>query len=247
MCYKRGMTPELAAALVGLALVDATSFGTLVLPTLMLVQPRVRASRVVLYLAAISAFYFVLGVALLFAAERVLALVAATERSRVVDMVQLVVGLALLAGSFWPDLPWVKQRRQERDAAGGGRRPGWRDRVLGPEARSRTVIAVAVGAGLVEAASMLPYLGAVGMLTSSVASTPERPAALASYVVVMCLPALILLAARLLLGARVDGALGRLARWLDRQSRNAIWWVVGVVGFLIARDAASRLWPGSMG
>ena len=128
MCYKRDMTPELAAALVGLALVDATSFGTLVLPTLMLVQPRVRASRVVLYLAAISAFYFVLGVALLFAAERVLALVAATERSRVVDMVQLVVGLALLAGSFWPDLPWVKQRRQERDAAGGGRRPGWRDR-----------------------------------------------------------------------------------------------------------------------
>lgn len=236
------MTIELAAALVGLALVDATSFGTLVLPLLMLVQPKVRAGRIVLYLATIAAFYFALGLALLFAAERLVSLVAATERSRVVDILQLVVGVLLLAGSFWPDLPWVKRRNQLRAAAGqGGRMPGWRERALGPDARTGTVIGVALGAGLIEAVSMLPYLGAVGMLTASSAQTPVKVAALAVYVVIMCLPALVLLAVRLLVGTRIDPTLTRLTGWLDRGSKTAIWWVIGVIGFLVASDAITRL------
>ncbi len=128
------MTGQLALALGGLALVDATSVGTLVLPLLMLVQPRVRAGRVLLYLATIAVFYFALGLALLVALDRLVALVAAIEGNRAIDVVQLVVGVGLLAGSFWPDLPAVKRKREAGPAV-GGRRASWRERLLGPSAR----------------------------------------------------------------------------------------------------------------
>lgn len=234
------MTTQLALALGGLALVDATSVGTLFLPLLMLVQPQVRAGRVLLYLVTIALFYFALGLALLVAADRIVALVAATEGNRAVDIVQLVVGVGLFAGSFWPDLPAVKRRRAA-ETVGGGRRASWRERLLGPSATSRVVVGVALAAGLVEAASMLPYLGAVGMLSASAASEPVKVAALASYVVVMCLPALVLLALRLAAGSRLDGTLTKAAMWFDRRSGSALWWVMGVIGFLVASDAVSRL------
>jgi hypothetical protein len=46
------------------ALIDNTSFGTLLFPIRLMLSPgRLRARRIVLYFAVIGAFYFVLGVA----------------------------------------------------------------------------------------------------------------------------------------------------------------------------------------
>ena len=59
------MTAVALAGLAGLALVDSTSFGTLVLPLMMLLAPQVRTRNLVVYLATIAAFYFAVGVALL--------------------------------------------------------------------------------------------------------------------------------------------------------------------------------------
>lgn len=234
------MTSQLAIALGGLALVDATSVGTLVLPLLMMAQPQVRAGRLLLYLATIAIFYFALGLALLVAADQLIAMVAATEGNRAIDVLQLIVGVALFAGSFWPELPAGKRRRNA-DTASGRRRASWRERLLGPSAPPGVVIGVALAAGVVEAASMLPYLGAVGMLSASQASAPVQGAALAAYVVVMCLPALTFLALRLAAGARVEDWLARVGGWFDRTSGSALWWVMGVLGILVASDAISRL------
>ncbi len=55
----------LLAGLAGLALVDSTSFGTLVIPLVLLVQPRVQAARIAVYLATIGTFYLALGLVLL--------------------------------------------------------------------------------------------------------------------------------------------------------------------------------------
>ena len=59
------MTITIAAALAGLAVIDSTSIGTLVVPLWMLVHPQLRARMVVLYLAVIGLFYWILGVGLL--------------------------------------------------------------------------------------------------------------------------------------------------------------------------------------
>lgn len=239
---------ELAAigALGGLALVDSTSAGTLVLPVVMLLQPRVRGGRYLLYLTTIAMFYWLLGVALLLGATWLVGVASGLDDNRLVDWIQLVVGVGMLVLSFWPDTRWAKERAavRARAVADGGRSRAevWADRVVGPQAHAGVVMAVALAAGLVEAASMLPYLGAIGLIGSSGMGVAGQLAVLSGYVVVMCLPALVLLGLRLVVGARVDGALDRLRSWLLRFTGGAIWWIVGILGFLLAGDAIGRIW-----
>ncbi|WP_141015026.1 GAP family protein [Nocardioides sambongensis] len=236
------MTIAALLGLIGLALVDSTSVGTLVLPLLMLTHPRMRASRVVVYLATISAFYLALGLALLAGADLLGELGEQVEESRTVDVVQLVVGVGLLVGSFWPDTPWAKRAAERRAAdATPGRARRWVDTVAAADSRWSTVVGVALAAGLIEAASMLPYLGAVALISTSGLPPAGQVATLAGYVAVMSLPALILLVARMALHRQVSPTLERLSDWLARRTTGAIWWAIGIIGFLVATDAARRL------
>jgi hypothetical protein len=57
----------------------------------------------------------------------------------------------------------------------------------------------------------------------------------------MVLPALLLLALRILARPLVERPLARLAAWLERTGPETTAWIVGIVGFLLLRDAASRL------
>jgi hypothetical protein len=87
----------LAVALLGLALVDSTSFGTLLIPVwLMLAPGRVAAGRVVLFLGTVAASYLLLGVALLTGAARPAEAGAALAASPPARAVQLLVGVAML-------------------------------------------------------------------------------------------------------------------------------------------------------
>lgn len=117
----------------------------------------------------------------------------------------------------------------------------WRDRLLSPKASGGAVMAVAVGAGLVEVATMLPYLVAMGMLAEAPIAMPVRIAALAAYCAVMVLPALVLLVLRLVAAPLVERPLTKLAAWMERTGRENTAWIIGIVGFLIARGAATEL------
>lgn len=117
----------------------------------------------------------------------------------------------------------------------------WRDRLLAPEASGGAVMAVAVGAGVVEVATMLPYLVAMGMLAEAPLGMPVRIAALAGYCAVMILPAVVLLVLRVVAAPVVERPLGRLAAWMERTGRENTAWIIGIVGFLVARGAATEL------
>ncbi|MGU3645120.1 GAP family protein [Microbacterium sp. C23T] len=117
----------------------------------------------------------------------------------------------------------------------------WRDRLLAPEASRGAVMAVAVGAGVVEVATMLPYLVAMGMLAEAPLGMPVRIAALAGYCAVMILPAVVLLVLRVVAAPVVERPLGRLAAWMERTGRENTAWILGIVGFLVARGAATEL------
>ena len=108
---------------------------------------------------------------------------------------QLAVGIGLVVLSFVIDPKAVAKRRAKRGLP--PREPGaWRRRALGPEAAIGTVMGVAVLAGLVEVASMLPYLAAVGILVTAGLPPGSQIAILAGYVLVMITPALVLSAVR---------------------------------------------------
>ncbi len=228
--------------LVGLALVDSTSIGTLVLPLLMLVHPRVRADRVLIYLATLTVFYLAMGLVILLVGDSVVSAVTSLDGSEALDWVQLVVGLGLLVGSFWPDTRWARAAAQRRAESGrASRAQRWVDAIVSGDGRAATVAGVALVAGVIEAASMLPYLGALALIGASGTSFPVQVGVLAAYNVVMVVPALALLGVRLALGARADAVLARVADWVGERVGGAVWWVIGIVGFFVAADAVTRL------
>lgn len=100
---------------------------------------------------------------------------------------------------------------------------------------------LALVAGVVEAASMLPYLGAVGVITSSGLSIPAVTGVLGLYVVVMSLPAALLLVLRMAAHRQVEPLLVRIDAWLSRAGNEMLAWVLGIVGFLLVADAGQRL------
>lgn len=234
------MTLAVLTALVGLALVDSTSFGTLVLPLMMLLSTRVRTRNVLVHLTTLGVFYFGVGVLLLLGAEAALAAVDPLLETRAARIAQLGLGVGLVVLSFVIDPKAVAKRRTRRGLppAAPSR---WRSRALGADARLPVVVGVALTAGAVEVASMLPYLGAVGLIVASDAGLGTRLSVLGGYVVVMLLPALVLLVVRLAGGQRLEPRLARVEAWLAKRTSGAGAWVVGIIGVLLGLDALSAL------
>ena len=89
----------------------------------------------------------------------------------------LAVGAGVVVLSYALD-PKYRDRlrvfRRRGEAAGPGRHTRWRSRLLGPDASLGATATVALGAGLVEAASMLPYLAAIGTITALQLPTAAR-------------------------------------------------------------------------
>ncbi|MEU7753376.1 GAP family protein [Micromonospora sp. NPDC049171] len=227
------MTPELLLSLAGLALVDSTSIGTLFIPVWLLLAPGpVNARRILGYLATVAAFYLAVGLLLVWGGSRLGDALGGALDNRAVLWAQLVLGVAMLALSFRYD-------GKRRPRTGGVLR--WRDRATAGDSSARWLVGLALLAALAEVATMLPYLGAVGLLATSGVGAVAVVALLAGYCLVMVLPAVVLLGARVARPALVEPVLARLNAWIVSKAGGALGWILGIAGFLIARDAAARL------
>ncbi|TFV81626.1 hypothetical protein E4V99_11610 [Microbacterium sp. dk485] len=253
----------LAITLTVLALVDGLSIGTLLIPVFLLLAPgRVRGDRVLLYLVTIALFYLAVGILFTLGLVNLVDVAHEVLSSTAGQVVQLVVGggflvTAILMGGGSKKTAAAAARADRSGRSGevsspssGGtatatvksaRLARWRDRLLSRDASPGAVMAVAVGAGVIEIATMLPYLVAMGMLAEAPLAMPVRFASLAGYCAVMVLPALVLLALRIIAAPLVERPLARLAAWMERTGRENTAWIVGIVGFFIARAAANEL------
>ncbi|MDF2561202.1 MAG: hypothetical protein K0R99_2648 [Microbacterium sp.] len=122
-----------------------------------------------------------------------------------------------------------------------GRITRWRERLLDPRTRGTAVMAVAIAAGLVEIATMLPYIVAMTMLADAAIDTPIRVLSLVGYCALMILPAIVLLVLRIVAAPLVQRPLERFAAWMERTGAENTAWIIGIIGFLIARSAATEL------
>ncbi|MBF4458555.1 GAP family protein [Pseudoclavibacter sp. VKM Ac-2867] len=261
------MSTELLLSLLGLALVDSLSAGTLLIPIFFLLAPgRIRFGRILTYLGTIAGFYFLVGLALTAGASAFLENAAAVLETPTAYAIQLVVGGGLLVVGIC--MPTKKRGRvaagaaQDGSALPGGAQPEhpgesakpakgrlarWRDRALG-DGPPVTVIALALAAGLIELATMIPYLAAVGLLTGSGLGIAGSTPLLAAYCVVMVAPALLLLLGRVAARRAVEPRLRRLADWLSRNAAENTAWIIALVGFFLLRDALAHsasfdFWP----
>lgn len=233
----------LLAVLAVLALVDSTSFGTLAVPVWLMMAPgRLRLGRILLYLGTIAAFYCAVGVGLLLGASWLLERFQVVVASPAAAMAGTVLGVGLVVFSFSLDSPAAKQRARDRAATGGGRIGRWRARATGqdPGGGVASLMGLALAAGLIEVATMLPYLAAIGLITAQGPGWPLSAGLVAGYCLVMIVPALALLTARLAAGRALESALSRLDAWFSRHSASTLAWVVGIVGVVLVVNSAPQ-------
>ncbi|WP_141270122.1 GAP family protein [Kocuria varians] len=213
-------------ALAGLALLDSTSLGTLVIPlVLVIARRRVDVGPLSIYFATVVVIYYGLGVGIALGFDMLSDTASQVWSSRPAQWFKLVAGLALFGyGLLAPD----PVKREESRKAPTRLSPG-------------TMIALGAGAALTEAATMVPYLAANGIITAMPVGWPVRLALLAGYCLVMILPALVLIAAAAMLGERLWPRLERLVPTLERQTKITLLWVASLAGLWMAGTGFSEL------
>jgi hypothetical protein len=227
------MTIGLFGTLLVLALVDSTSFGTLLIPIwLMLAPGRLRAIRVVVFLGTVAAFYLVLGLLLTAGVNTFSEQLADAVDTFPVQLVQFCLGIGLVIAAF--------RIGRTSDSGGSGRLLRWRERAIG-DGSYRALMCLAVLAALVEAASMVPYIAAIGLIGTANISWALVPVVLGGYCFVMVLPALLLLVGRVCAAGPVEPVLHRVNDWMARTGRENTAWIVGIIGFLLAANALDGL------
>lgn len=245
-----------------LALIDSTSIGTLVIPLLMVLRARngktLRAA--IYYLGVLATFYLVIGLLVLSGVGFLdTVLTGGILDSSAMRWILLIVGAGMFAGSFAMNRK-PKTASAQYVAADGTTKeqphaelpdpsPATKsqlkwgnrlDRALG----TRTGVAIlGLSAGLLELPTMLPYLGAIGLLSTSGKPVTMQVGLLVLYCVVMIVPALLLIAVRAVAGERLTKHFDKLSAWLAKSSGETLAWVVGIIGFLLLRSSLSFLFP----
>ncbi|NEE03344.1 GAP family protein [Phytoactinopolyspora halotolerans] len=102
------------------------------------------------------------------------------------------------------------------------------------------LVAMALTAGVLEVATMLPYLGAIGLVTAEGPGWPLNGVVLAGYCVVMVLPALLLTIVRVLAHVKIEGLLRRIERWFTRNTTDMAW-LLGILGAVLSVGALQDL------
>lgn len=229
------VTLALAGLLLVLALVDSTSIGTLIIPLwLLLATGRRGVGKVVLYLVAIGVFYLALGLILAAGARTAFVALGDALDSPVVSVAAVALGALLVWWSYRID-PKAKAKRGEDPHAGAKR---WHARISTALGSTHGVVVLALVAGLLEAASMVPYLAAIGALSAADLGAATTVAALVAYCLVMITPALVLVVLRVVAARWVDRPLELLAVWAERNAASATAWTMGIVGVLVALQGA---------
>lgn len=240
------MTTTFIGVLVALALVDSTSFGTLLIPIWLLLTPgKLRLGRLASYLGTVVLFYFLVGLALAAGADSLVealrgpldAISSTTWR-----IIQLVIGIALIILSYVAE---ARIRRSRNDGKDGtvGRLEGWRSRALSDAGSggAGSLVKLALVGTSIELLTMLPYLAAIAMLTAADLGAVELTASIAVYCLVMVVPAIVLCAGRLTFHERVDPTLHKINDWFSRHSDKAVGWTLGGIGIGVAVNAVINL------
>lgn len=215
-----------------LALVDSTSIGTLIVPVLLLVTLGTRAGSVIrtlYYLLVIGIFYWVLGVVLAAGAMPLFERFGDALTARPAMAVYAAAGALLVAWSFRIDPKAIRKRGGDPEA--GART--WLAKVQDTGSSFRGLTVLALGAGIIEVVTMLPYLVAIGIIADSGISIAKAIGILAGYCLVMSLPAVLIALSRALAGDKLDGLLERIQNWGIRNAANTLSWTVGIVGVVI--------------
>lgn len=205
------------ASLFGLALLDSLNPSALAITIYLLLQGRSYAGKVLTYVSAVFLSYLGVGVVLMLGFSSVWGYVDDPGAYAV----QGVVGVLLLGYAvFAPDKP-----RGEK-------------KVLAPLAVGiPAIFLLGVTITLVEFTTAFPYLGAIAILTNAELPVAGWLPVLVAYNAIFVLPPLLLLAAYGAFGTRLTAHFERWRGRFESGSRESLFWILGIVGFLLLADS----------
>lgn len=247
----------LLGVLAVLALIDATSFGTLLIPVWLLMTPgRLRAGRVLVYLGVVAGAYALIGLVLLASlvlfGDQLLSWFSAARESQAF----LIGQAALAAGLIWYSLrldPWTeagKEKKRQREAKRGtsDRVSRFRSRAVGEGAGGAaaggglgTLLALALAAVGLEIATLIPYLAGIGLVAATAPAPPGSALMILFYCAVMVTPALVLLLGRIAARPLLERPLAKLEGFLSRHANGTIALILFLLGLFLGLNALEGL------
>ena len=226
--------------LAGLALVDSLSAGTLVIPiALIVIWRRVRLGLLGTYLATIATAYCALGIALLSGFDTAVSRLSGVSETDWFRWVTLVLGAGLfIFGVFSPN-----PKKPAATQTAGAEVPKSRASRLarGASLSATSMVGLALGAAVVEAATMLPYLGAMGIIQSMSFGFSSKVALIAGYCIIMVLPATLMAVIAGAAGPAIFPRLERAIRRLEYEAKVTLLWIAAIVGVYMAASSAEGL------
>ncbi|WP_191089777.1 GAP family protein [Nesterenkonia ebinurensis] len=235
-----------------LALIDSTSFGTLLIPVWLLMAPgRLRAGRVMVYLGVVAGAYAVIGMVLLAGlvlfGDQLLSWFSAASESELF----LIGQAALAAGLIWYSLrldPWTeagkaKKRQREAGRSAADRVSRFRSRAVGEGAGGGLgpLLALALAAVGLEIATLIPYLAGIGLVAATAPELPGSALMILFYCAVMIAPALVLLMGRMVAHRLLERPLARLEGFLSRHTNGTIALILFLLGLFLGLNAVEGL------
>ncbi|MBR8743906.1 GAP family protein [Nocardiopsis sp. MG754419] len=206
---------EVLVPFAGLALLDTLSPTTLGVSLFVLLSgARSIARPLFAYLGTVALFYFVLGCALMLGLGAALSHLSHLADSPAAGWTLVVLGGGLFAYS------WVMPTKKSAP-----RRP------VG--LRTTTMVGIGLATGLLEAGTAFPYLGAIGVMGTAEPAVTVWVPMLAAYNLVMVLPPALLYLGHRVFGERLRPRLDRWREKIDSGSREALAWIIGIVGLLL--------------
>lgn len=218
-----------AIPVVGLALLDSLSLGTLVIPLALIVHWRaVRVPALATYLVTVVAVYFLLGLGILLGFAGLGSVAEGVTQTDVFPWITLILGAALaIFGIFAPD-----PKKPEP-----GQLP---TRAASATSSVPSMVALGLGASLTEAATMLPYIAAMGIIGSWDIPSVAKAGAVGIYCLLMIMPTVALATLALLFGQKFFPRLERLIPRLGYEAKVTLLWIAAIVGiYMVANSVAT--------
>ena len=103
------------------------------------------------------------------------------------------------------------------------------------------MVGLALGAAVVEAATMLPYLGAMGIIQSMSFGFSGKVALIVGYCIIMVLPATLMAVIAGAAGPAIFPRLERAIHRLEYEAKVTLLWIAAIVGGYMAASSAVRL------
>jgi cytochrome c biogenesis protein CcdA len=204
----------------GLALLDSINPSALLVAILLLPQPRA-AAKIAIYMSAVFCCYFIIGVLLMLGFGAALDAIGNNLSSPVAYGAQGMIGGSMLLYSLLVD---TKQTAEKAPRLPTTQHPG-------------TLFLLGVSVSAVEFATALPYLAAIGLLSNAGLPSGQWLPILLVYNLILVAPPLLLAAAAQLARGWLEPRLERWQARLQREARETLLWIVGIIGFFLLADA----------